>query len=114
MERETGMNQPRVNPPSWPVFAVALVIMAQACAAQQRPNPYGGGDKTPPSTVPTSAPTTTTFKPEELEQVLAGIALFPDSLVSQVLMASTYPVEVVQAERWAKENKALKGDALAK
>ena len=52
------------------------------------------------------------FKQEELEQLLAPIALYPDSLVAQILMASTYPLEVVQAERWVKQNKSLKGDAL--
>jgi hypothetical protein len=52
------------------------------------------------------------FKPEELEQILAPIALHPDPLSSQILMASTYPLEVVQAERWAKQNSSLKGDAL--
>lgn len=56
----------------------------------------------------------TVFKPEELEQILAPIALHPDTLVSQILMASTYPLEVVQAERWAKQNASLKGDALTK
>ncbi|MDA8141328.1 MAG: DUF3300 domain-containing protein [Desulfobacteraceae bacterium] len=55
-----------------------------------------------------------TFKPEELEQIVAPIALYPDSLLAQILMASTYPLEVVQAERWQKKNKDLKGDALAK
>ena len=54
-----------------------------------------------------------TFKQEELDQLLAPIALYPDSLLAQIFMASTYPLEVVQAERWAKENKDLKGDALA-
>jgi hypothetical protein len=54
-----------------------------------------------------------TFKQEELDQILAPIALYPDELLSQVLMASTYPLEVVQAERWQKQNKSLKGDALA-
>jgi len=52
------------------------------------------------------------FKQEELEQLLAPIALYPDDLLTQILMASTYPLEVVQAERWAKQNKSLKGDAL--
>ncbi|HYA27210.1 MAG TPA: DUF3300 domain-containing protein, partial [Acidobacteriota bacterium] len=52
------------------------------------------------------------FKQEELDQFLAPIALYPDALVSQILMASTYPLEVVQAERWAKQNTSLKGDAL--
>jgi hypothetical protein len=54
------------------------------------------------------------FKQEELDQLLAPIALYPDSLLTQVLMASTYPLEIVQANRWAKENKDMKGDALAK
>jgi hypothetical protein len=54
------------------------------------------------------------FKQEELEQMLAPIALYPDSLISQVLMASTYPIEVVEADRWTKANASLKGDALTK
>ncbi len=53
------------------------------------------------------------FKQEELDQILAPIALYPDSLLSQILMASTYPLEVVQAERWVKQNKDLSPDALA-
>ncbi len=52
------------------------------------------------------------FKQEELDQLLAPVALYPDDLLTQILMASTYPLEVVQAERWAKQNKSLKGDAL--
>ena len=55
-----------------------------------------------------------TFKQEELDQILAPIALYPDSLLTQILMASTYPLEIVQADRWAKQNKQLKGDALTK
>jgi hypothetical protein len=54
------------------------------------------------------------FTEEQLAQMVSPIALYPDSLVSQILMASTYPLEVVQAARWAKANKELKGDALAK
>jgi len=53
-------------------------------------------------------------KQEELDQLLAPIALYPDSLVAQILMASTYPLEVVQADRFAKQNKNLKGDGLTK
>jgi len=52
------------------------------------------------------------FKQEELDQLLAPIALYPDSLLAQILMASTYPLEVVQAARWVQQNKDLKGDAL--
>ena len=54
------------------------------------------------------------FKQEELDQILAPIALYPDSLIAQILMASTYPLEVVQAERFAKQNASLKGEALTK
>lgn len=49
---------------------------------------------------------------EQLEALVAPIALYPDSLLVQVLMASTYPLEVVQAARWAKANPSLKGDQL--
>jgi len=52
------------------------------------------------------------FSQEELDQLLAPIALYPDSLISEILMASTYPLDVVQASRWADQNKNLKGDAL--
>lgn len=48
----------------------------------------------------------------QLDQLVAPIALYPDSLLAQVLMASTYPLEVVQADRFAKSNKGLKGDKL--
>src|SRR4029453_230661 len=53
------------------------------------------------------------FKPEEIDAVVAPIALYPDELLSQIFMASTYPLEIVEASRWAKQNKSLKGDALA-
>src|SRR5688572_30320863 len=54
------------------------------------------------------------FRQEELEQVLAPIALYPDPLVSQILIASTYPLEVAIADRWTKQNGSLKGDSLTK
>jgi hypothetical protein len=52
------------------------------------------------------------FRQEELDQMLAPIALYPDSLLAQILMAATYPLEVVQADRWVKYNKNLRGDPL--
>ncbi|HEY6008976.1 MAG TPA: DUF3300 domain-containing protein, partial [Geobacteraceae bacterium] len=51
---------------------------------------------------------------EELAQLLAPIALYPDELVAQILMASTYPLEIVQADRWAKSHKQSAGEVLAK
>lgn len=48
----------------------------------------------------------------ELEQLVAPIALYPDALLSQILMASTYPLEVVEAARWRKAHPDLQGEAL--
>jgi Protein of unknown function (DUF3300) len=49
---------------------------------------------------------------KQLDALVAPIALYPDPLLAQVLMASTYPLEVVQADRWAKDNDKLQGDRL--
>jgi hypothetical protein len=52
------------------------------------------------------------YNQEELAQMLAPIALYPDALLSQVLMASTYPIEVIEADRWVRMNARLKDEAL--
>jgi hypothetical protein len=54
-----------------------------------------------------------TFRQEELDQMLAPVALYPDDLLVQILMAATYPLEVVQASRWVQANPNLSGDQLA-
>ena len=51
-----------------------------------------------------------TFSQQQLEQTLAPIALYPDSLLSQILMASTYPLEVVEAARWSRSHTNLIGE----
>src|SRR5215475_11497898 len=50
--------------------------------------------------------------PEQLDSLVAPIALYPDPLLSQVLVASTYPLEIVEAERWFRQNSNLKGQDL--
>ena len=52
------------------------------------------------------------FPPEQIEQLLAPIALYPDALLAQVLMASTYPLDIVQASRWIRDHGDLEGEAL--
>jgi Protein of unknown function (DUF3300) len=64
-----------------------------------------------PATAQGSAPAAL-FRAEELDQLVAPIALYPDSLLAQVLMASTYPLEIVSAARWVKANPKLKDKAL--
>ena len=100
--------------------AVAVVVLlgrailpSSTALAQSKPPPTAAPSAAP-GAAPTSAPADDLLKPQELEALLAPIALYPDSLITQMLMASTYPLEIVQADRWAKQNKNLKGDALAK
>ena len=52
--------------------------------------------------------------PDQLQELVAPIALYPDSLVAQILAASTFPDQVVEADRWLQAHPELKGDALAK
>ncbi len=64
------------------------------------------------SASPTATSSAQLLKPAELDQLVAPIALYPDPLLAQVLMASAYPLDIVQAERWLEANKNLKGEAL--
>jgi hypothetical protein len=58
------------------------------------------------------APAYAQQSPEQLQRLVAPIALYPDSLVAQILAASTFPDEVVEADRWLQAHPDLKGDAL--
>ncbi len=64
-----------------------------------------------PATTPAAAPAAAVSQ-QELDQLLAPIALYPDALIAQILMASTYPLEVVEAARWSKANPGVKDKAL--
>ena len=63
---------------------------------------------------PAQAPLRAQQTPEQLQRVVAPIALYPDSLVAQILAASTFPEQVVEANRWVQANPDLKGDAVDK
>lgn len=52
------------------------------------------------------------FSVEQLEQIVAPIALYPDSLLTQIMLAATYPLEIVEAARWVEKNAKLKGEQL--
>jgi hypothetical protein len=56
------------------------------------------------------APASHIYTQAELDQMLAPVALYPDALLSQVLMAATYPIEVAEASRWCRANPGLRGD----
>jgi uncharacterized membrane protein YgcG len=88
----------------------AITIWLIAAVATVVPTALAQDSGKPPATQDASKQAQ--FKTEELEQLVAPIALYPDALVAQVLMASTYPLEIVQAARWSKANPGLKDKAL--
>jgi len=87
---------------------VSLALLAQmpAQVLAQTPPPA-------PAQAQASA-SSAVFKDEELDQMLAPIALYPDALLAQILMASTYPAEVKEAADWSKAHPDTKGDAAIK
>jgi hypothetical protein len=94
------------------VIVVLCTTLAMPLPAQV-PAPSTQPEGTQPAAAATPASEAAkSFSQQELDQLLAPIALYPDPLLAQVLMASTYPLEVVIAERWVKENPSLKGKAL--
>ena len=81
--------------------------------ASQDPQGVPPGQTDQPPGQQSTAPAYTTQTPAQLQQLVAPIALYPDSLVAQVLAASTFPAQIVEADRWLQNNSTLKGDALA-
>lgn len=93
------------------VIAIALLMAMPAAVSAQTSDKPAAPSTTMQPTSP-APPAAELLKPEQLEALVAPIALYPDELLANVLAASTYPLEVVQADRWLKERKSLKGDAL--
>lgn len=89
------------------MLAVFVAMSVAGCASTPPAQPAP-----PAAPVAPSAPAEAIFKTEELEQLAAPVALYPDALLAQVLMASTYPLEIVQAARWVKANPGLKDKAV--
>ena len=67
----------------------------------------------PPPAQPAATTTPAKLSADQLESLVAPIALYPDALLAQCLVASTYPIEIIQAQQWAAKNASLKGDALS-
>src|ERR1700676_2487157 len=86
------------------IFLCCLAVQLTAQAASFGPQGQSDGQLPTPSVQQS---------PQELQQLVAPIALYPDALVAQVLAASTYPTESVEAQRWMQSHSALKGEELA-
>jgi hypothetical protein len=75
--------------------------------------PLAATAQTPlPAPAQAGAPSQQTLTDAQVDALVSPIALYPDALLSEVLMASTYPLEIVEADRWVQSNKNLKGDRL--
>lgn len=93
------------------LIGILKKIVAFACAAALMP-----GDLsllTPTLSFAQDQEAAATIPAEQLDSLVAPIALYPDPLLSQVLVASTYPLEIVQLQQWLLKNKNLKDQALA-
>src|SRR5690349_22346195 len=87
------------------IIGLALLSFANDAFAQQA--------QSQEMTTTTTNQETTKLPPEELDSLVAPIALYPDPLLAQVLAASTYPLEIIQLQQWMDRNKNLKDKALA-
>src|ERR1700756_4073931 len=82
-------------------------LLARFTAQADSYDPRGQSNEQSPASTPQQSP-------QELQQLVAPIALYPDALVAQILAASTYPTQIVEAERWMQSHSNLKGEELAK
>jgi hypothetical protein len=79
-------------------------------AAQEATQPVPAWEVTPSASAPEDS---AKLSNDELEALVAPVALYPDPLLAQVLVASTYPLDVAEAQQWLDQNPGLKGDELA-
>jgi hypothetical protein len=109
-ERAGGFSRPRLGKQILGVVLSMGLLFAtwpQSLSAYQDAQPPAQ-----PLEQAAPAPAYTQQTPEQIQQLVAPIALYPDSLVAQILAASTFPEQVVQADRWVQAHPDLKGDAL--
>jgi hypothetical protein len=92
----------------WVVGGTAAAQSDPAADAAQEPATEAAADQA----VDEAVAEATGFPPEQIEQLLAPVALYPDALLAQLLMASTYPLDIVQASRWVEDHADLEGEAL--
>ena len=93
-------------------LALLCVTLPPSLSAQDMQSPPPQDNQGPPPG--DQQPQYAQQSPEQLQRLVAPIALYPDSLVAQILAASTFPDQVVEADRWLQEHPDLKGEALGK
>src|SRR5262245_1656539 len=92
-------------------FLIAVAFVGAATAwAQNAPPPVTPAPGATP--VSATAPNPAPLMMEEIEALVSPVALYPDALLAQVLIASTYPLEVAMAAQWVMQNPNLMGEQL--
>src|SRR5690349_6449720 len=94
------------------LLALAVLAVTSIGAAAQQPTASPSPAAPPSSAASPSQSDQALLKPEQLEALVAPIALYPDALLANMLAAATYPLEVVEADRFVKDKKDVKGEAL--
>ncbi len=88
-------------------ICILLLLPAGALLVAQEPPP--STEQAPPEQ---TGPPAQALPPDQLANLVAPVALYPDSLLSQVLVAATYPLEIVEAGQWLQQNRNLRGAQL--
>jgi len=104
--------QAQPSPQHWRAALAAVLGLSLAMPLPAQGPVTPAPAQKPPAASAAPAAGAAKFSQQELDQLLAPIALYPDALFAQVLMASTYPLDVVSAERWVRANPGLKDKAL--
>ncbi|MGD0469589.1 MAG: DUF3300 domain-containing protein [Terriglobales bacterium] len=111
--RAAGFSRPRLGQQSL-ISLLSLVLLFAIWPQNLLASQDAPAQDTQAPAQDAQAPPYTQQTPEQLQRLVAPIALYPDSLVAQILAASTFPEQVVEADRWVQANPDLKGDALGK
>ncbi|EMA4139971.1 DUF3300 domain-containing protein [Cronobacter turicensis] len=95
------------------LFAASGVLFVKSQAPAQTPvAAQPAPTQAPPAPAPAPAtPAAPTFSAAQIDQWVAPVALYPDALLSQILMAATYPTNLMQAAQWSQDHPTLQGDA---
>src|SRR6266550_5514802 len=108
--RQSFTNWPRLAEGEFIVKFIKQVLsltLSYCLVLSTAPSGFAQQPDQPASQVPVQAAQQT---PEQIQQLVAPIALYPDALVAQVLAAATYPDQIVEADRWLQQHSDLKGE----
>ncbi len=93
------------------ILLLCCLLVRSTAQAADSYGPMSQSNEQPPTPPAQQSPQES---PQQLQQLVAPIALYPDALVAKILAASTYPTQIVEADRWMQSHSNLKGEELAK